>query len=173
MKEIIVIRHGEKDGDELTPDGILACHSLAKSIGVLNYAFASERNRAIQTAQFVSGLPVTIDARANVPSFPDSEIDKLVQVQKVHPLGIIGAIWENIELVNDAQNAGIGMQGMVYEIMSKLKDGERALIVSHDGTMVGLEKVLKNESFDSVDHSFNALEGFSINQDLVVKPFKI
>lgn len=173
MKEIIIIRHGEKDGDALTPAGILACKSLARSIGNLNYAFASERNRAIQTAELVSRLPVTVDARANVPSFPDSEIDKLVQVQKSNPLGIIGAIWENSALINDARNAGIRMQSMIDDIISKMDDGERALIVSHDGSMVGLEKVLKNESFDRVDHSFDALEGFSVDEDLAVKPFKI
>jgi broad specificity phosphatase PhoE len=173
VKEIIIIRHGEKDGDQLTPSGILACQSLAKHIGSLDLVFASERNRAIQTAELVSGLSVSVDQRANTPSFPDGEINKLAEVQKTHPLGIIGAIWQDSTLIEDAWDAGIRMQSMVDEIMNKMNDGERALIVSHDGTMIGLEKVLRNEPFDSVDHSFNALEGFSVSQDLTVKPFKI
>ncbi len=171
VKEIIVIRHGEKNGDELTPEGITACNLQAQRIGSFHYAFASERNRTIQTAELVSRLPVKVDIRANVPSFPDGKLDKLSEAQKVHPLGIIGAIWEDASLVQDVRDAGARMRGMIREIMERLKDGERALIVSHDGTMIGLEKVLKDELFDTVDHSFGPLEGFSISRDLGVVAF--
>lgn len=172
MKEIIVIRHGEKNGDALTPEGIVACNMLADRIGSFNYAFASERNRAVQTAELVSKLPVEVDTRANVPAFPDGELEKLTETQKVHPLGIIGAIWENDSLVQDARDAGMRMQTMIKEIIERLNDGERALIVSHDGTMIGLEKIIKDESFDTVDHSYAPLEGFSVNQSLDVTAFR-
>jgi broad specificity phosphatase PhoE len=172
MKEIIVIRHGEKNGDELTPESAVACDALADRIGSLNYAFASERNRAVRTAELVSRLTVTVDARANVPDFPDSEVDKLAGIQKIHPLGIIGAIWQDPSLVQDARDAGVRMQAMIKEVMEQLNDGERALIVSHDGTMIGLEKVLKGEAFDTVDHSYAPLGGFSINQDLNLRAFQ-
>jgi broad specificity phosphatase PhoE len=173
MKEIIVIRHGEKRGDELTPEGIVACKVLASRIDKLNYVYASDAHRAYQTAELVSLLPVSIDPRANIPSFPNTVINRLIEVQKVHPLGIIGAIWEDDSLIEVARDAGLKMKDMIDDIMNQLGDGERALIVSHDGTMVALEKVLKNESFDSVDHSFGSLEGFRLNQDLDTKPFRI
>lgn len=172
MKEIIVIRHGEKNGDELTPEGVLACKALADRIDTLAYAFASERNRAIQTAELVSKLPAKVDARANVPSFPDSKLDKLLKGQEAHSLGIIGAIWEDDELVQCAHNAGVRMQDMITEILERLHEDERALIVSHDGTMIGLEKVLTGEPFDTVDHSFGPLEGFRVNQDLHVTAYR-
>jgi hypothetical protein len=113
-----------------------------------------------------------VDARANVPNFPDNALEGLVETQKTHRLGIIGAIWDNDSLVNDAREAGLRMRGLIEEVMSKLQDNERALIVSHDGTMIELEKVLKNESFDTVSHSFGPLEGFRINQDFSVTSFK-
>jgi broad specificity phosphatase PhoE len=171
MKEIIVIRHGDKNGDELTSEGVQTCNELAEHVDLLNYAYASERHRAVQTARLVSKLPVNIDARANVPAFPDSELERLAETQKNHPLGIIGAIWENASLINDAREAGVRMLGLVEEILRGLADGERALIVSHDGTMIGLEKILKKESFDSVDHSFGPLEGFRVDQTLHITPY--
>lgn len=171
MKEIIVIRHGEKIGDNLTPEGVVACGVLAGKIGAVSLALASDRHRAIRTAELVSGLSVQIDSRASVPSFPDSEIDKLTRAQDIHPLGIIGAIWEHESLINDAREAGGKLLNLVEEILDRLSDGERALIVSHDGTMIGLEKLLKKESFDTVDHSFGPLQGISIDEDFNVRSF--
>lgn len=171
MKEVLVLRHGEKQNDELTPAGIDACKALAQSIGEFTVVIASERHRAIQTAEVVSGMPARIDTRANVPNFPDSELDKLVEVQKTHPLGIIGAIWQQPSLVDDAKEAGRKLSELVIETMNKLPENGRALIVSHDGTMVGLEKLLKHESFDTVDHSFGPLEGIAIQEDLTVNHF--
>ena len=171
MKEIVIIRHGEKNGDELTSDGVIACNALAERIGTFTHAYSSERHRAIQTAELVSRLPVEVDARANVPALPDNELEQLAEAQKAHPLGIIGAIWENDSLIDDAREAGVRMLGLIEDIMGNLSDGERALIVSHDGTMIGLEKILKKEPFDSVDHSFGPLEGFSIDQDSNVTSF--
>ncbi len=96
MKEVIILRHGEKTGDDLTPQGIEACKDLAKRIGHIDLALASPRHRAIQTAELVSGLigQVKVDNRASVPDFPASELDKLEDIQRTHRLGIIGAIWE-------------------------------------------------------------------------------
>ncbi len=172
MKEIIVLRHGEKQNDELTPTGVEACKALAQRIGGFTVVIASERNRAIQTAELVSGMTARIDPRANVPTFPDSELDKLVEIQKTHPLGIIGAIWQQPSLVEDAKEAGRKLSELVVETMTSLANNERALIVSHDGTMVGLEKLFKKESFDTVDHSFGPLEGITINEDLSVSHFR-
>lgn len=124
-------------------------------------ALAIERHRAVQTTAIVSGLQVTTDSRASVPSFPCSELVLLVKVQKTHPLGIIRVIWTNDELINDAREAGVKLLALVNETMDRLDDGVRALIVSHDGTMIGLEKLLKSESFDSVDHFFGPLQGIS------------
>lgn len=166
-----MIRHGEKNGDSLTPHGVTACKELAERIGAFTRAYASERHRAIRTAELVSKLPVIVDARANVPNFHDNVLRGLAKTQKTHQLGIIGAIWENNSLINNAREAGVRMQGLIEEVMKSLSDDERALIVSHDGTMIGLEKILRNKSFDTVDHSFGPLEGFTIDQNLNVRNF--
>lgn len=171
MKEVIVIRHGEKLDDNLTPAGIIACQDLADRTGDFSLAFASERHRAIQTAELVSRLPVQVDSRATVPAFPSSELEKLVARQETHALGIIGAIWESESLVSDAREAGDKLLDLVKEVINTLHDGERALIVSHDGTMVGLEKLLRDETFDTVDHSFGPLQGIIIDESLAVRAF--
>jgi broad specificity phosphatase PhoE len=171
MKEVIVLRHGEKQGDELTSAGVLACQALAERIGTIHKAIASERHRATQTAQIISGLVVHVDSRANVPDFPNSEIDNLVSEQRTNPLGIIGAIWQKPALVEDARIAGGRLKELVEDTLVGLDEGQRALIVSHDGSMIGLEKLLRNESFENVDHSFGPLQGFSIDENLRVEPF--
>lgn len=169
--EIVVLRHGEKAGDDLTPAGQQACKDLAERVGTFDIAVASHRNRTIQTAELVTGLQVRVDDRASVPDFPDDELAKLQATQETHPLGIIGAIWQNESLINDARNAGERLLGLVRELFDTLPQNGRALIVSHDGTMIGLEKLLKRESFDQVDHSFGPLQGFSIDEDLNVVPY--
>jgi broad specificity phosphatase PhoE len=171
MKEVVVIRHGEKIDDNLTPDGAIACKALAKRIGTFKFAIASERHRAIQTAELVSHLPVQSDVRANVPSFPEEELVNLTETQEIHPLGIIGAIWEKESLINDARVAGEKLLDLVKQLLDQLLDGERALIVSHDGSMIGLEKLINNESFGTVDHSFGPLQGIVIDEELKARPF--
>lgn len=54
----------------------------------------------------------------------------------------------------------------ILVIRQELQDGQRALIVSHDGTMVALEKVLTRSPFDHIDHTYAELEGFRVNEDL-------
>lgn len=172
MKEIIVLRHGDKDGDKLTEEGIRACETLASRIGKFNVVIASNRNRTIQTAELVSGNSAHADPRASVPLFPDNELEKLADIQATHPLGIIGAIWQKEPLINDAREAGQKLLDLVQDVMASLPENGRALIVSHDGTMIGLEKLLKNESFDHVDHSFGPIEGLRIDEHFRVSAFK-
>ena len=172
MKEVVILRHGEKDGDKLTEEGVQACKLLASRIGKFNVAVASDRYRAIQTAELVSGIPVHTDVRASVPQFPEAELDKLAEIQATHPLGIIGAIWQNESLINDAREAGVKLLDLVKEVLTSLPRNGRALIVSHDGTLIGLEKLLKDESFDYVDHSFGPIEGIRVDERLGVDTFR-
>ncbi len=116
MKKVIIIQHGEKDGDALTQNGM---------------------------------------------------IDK----QKTNSLGIVGAIWENDSLVNDARIAERQLLDLVIETLQLLADNERALIVSHDCTMLGLEKVIRTESFETDSHTFGELEGLLIDEDLLASDF--
>jgi broad specificity phosphatase PhoE len=173
MKEVIVLRHGEKDGDELTAEGVKACRELSKQIGNLHIVIASGRNRAVQTASLVSGKQVHTDVRASVPPFPDDEMEMLEDIQATHPLGIIAAIWQKPMLVENARQAGLKLLDLVKETMNALGENERALIVSHDGTMIALEKLLKKESFGTVDHSFGPLEGIRVSENLDTQPFNV
>lgn len=173
MKEIVVLRHGEKSGDDLTLAGAAACKRLAQRIGVFDIALASPRNRAIQTAALVSRLSVTVDEQASVPGFPEVELKKLEDAQRSHPLGIIGAIWQNPVLVEDARIAGLKLLDLVQDTLVKLHQNERALIVSHDGTMIALEKLLAGESFETVDHSFGPLHGIVIDENMQCRQFTL
>ncbi len=172
MKEVVVIRHGEKEGDGLTAQGIAKCRALAGRAGSFTLAIASPQQRAVQTAGLITGLPVKSDSRASVPAFPEREVKRLGAIQQTHTLGIIGAIWEEPALIEDVRIAGTKLLDLVYEVMNELLPDQRALIVSHDGTMVGLEKLLRSESFDTVDHSFGPLEGIKVDEEFRLENFK-
>jgi len=171
MKEVYVLRHAEKSGDDLTVKGRAQAVALAKRTGFFKAAISSESNRTKQTAELVSGEDCRIDMRANVPNFPESKMASLQEIQKIHPLGIVGAIWEDDELIEAARIAGMTMKDLVFESLSDLSENEKALIVSHDGTMIALQKILNHETFDAVDHSFGPLEGFIVSEDLATRTF--
>ena len=59
----------------------------------------------------------------------------------------------------------------IKEVLSKLPKDERALIISHDGTMVSAEKIMKKDTFASIERTYYELEGFVIDSNLQMKEF--
>lgn len=163
MKQIVVIRHGEKEDDRLTQYGVAACRLRSQSIGHFDKVISSDRMRCVQTAELLTGVTPEIDIRASVPDFPKNKIKKLELEQLTHPLGIVGAVWEDKELVDAALHAGQNLKELITKLFESLDENQRALIVSHDVPILAAEKLFLNESFDSIDHNFKPLEGILIN----------
>lgn len=171
MKEIIVIRHGEKTGDDLTHRGVDESKALSQRIGDFAIVLCSEPYRAIRTAELVSQKQVLVDPRANIPSYSEDEFNRLTVLRETHPRGAFGAIWESPILRDDVRDAGQNLLGLVRETMQTLPDSGRALIVSHDGTIIGLEKLLRNDSFETLDRTFEPLQGIAIDENFNVRTF--
>ena len=127
--------------------------------------------RTQQTAELLSGTKPVVDNRAGVLQAPPEFGPQIAERRKTDPFGVAGAIISIPELREPLRAQGQALKKLVQETIDKLGDGQRALIVSHDGTMVALEKILMNESFDQIDHTYGTLEGYTIDESLqITKP---
>jgi broad specificity phosphatase PhoE len=166
-KQVYVIRHAEWDleHDRLTEEGNEAAQKAATRLPGFSVVYSSPADRAQQTAEIIGNqIPVT-DPRAGTPLFPAVFRSQLDERRKTHPLGVAGALFELPRAQEVLSEAGKAFKLLVDKAMAELQDGEYGLIVSHDGTMVAAEKVLRGESFDSIEHSFGELEGFVIDDN--------
>lgn len=65
--------------------------------------------------------------------------------------------------------AGEDLVSLVKTTISELRDNEKALIISHDGTMLAAERVLTHTNFtEPLEHTYGELEGFVVNENLEV-----
>ena len=91
---------------------------------------------------------------------------KVQELRKTHPFGVAGAIISIPELREPLRKQGEALKDLLVETFDLLEIDQRALIVSHDGTMVALEKILTSSPFDQIDHTYAQLEGFCVNENL-------
>jgi hypothetical protein len=116
----------------------------------------------------LSGKTPIVDERAGILKSPSEFGPRIAELRKTHPFGVAGAIISIPELREPLQQQGQSLRELVKECLGKLKDGERALIVSHDGSMVAFEKVLTNASFEEIDHTYGELEGFRLDENMTL-----
>lgn len=174
MKEILVIRHANWNfvDDKLTDEGRERCIARKPELGSIALALSSPFGRTQETAELLSGSKPTVDERAGILKSPPEFSARVAVLRKTHPLGVAGAIISVPELREPLRSQGEALNELVAETMAELADGQRALIVSHDGTMVALEKVLTGASFDQIDHTYDELEGFRIDENLQLAPLQ-
>jgi broad specificity phosphatase PhoE len=170
MKEVIVIRHANPDrvNDRLTDEGRKQCAALKSRLGPFVLVVSSPAGRTQETAALLSGKTPIVDERAGVLKAPPEVGPQIAELRKIHPFGVAGAIISIPGLREPLKQQGLALKELVEESLEKLKDGERALIISHDGTMVAFEKVLKNASFNEISHTFGELEGFRLDEGMTL-----
>jgi uncharacterized phosphatase len=110
---IYVIRHGQTDlnkerrmqgrlGLPLNEYGIKQAENLRGKIKDIkfDYVFSSPQERAIQTAEIVTGLKVTIDARLDVFDLGDADRLKTTEVKMT---GVVpdSSVYKGVEKAND------------------------------------------------------------------------
>jgi broad specificity phosphatase PhoE len=172
MKQIVVLRHANWHGkDILTEAGAAACTAISASIGPFDLVLSSPTNRTQQTAILLSGQTPRIEVDANVPSFSEEQTKIISERRPSNPLGIVGVIREEEGLIATATAAGGHLVSLILRSFDQLNDNQRALIVTHDGTMAAAEQILMKESFEKIDHSYLELEGYIVNDDLRVQRF--
>jgi broad specificity phosphatase PhoE len=173
MKKVLILRHAnwKRTEDALTEDGEKACREKRRSLPTFSIVISSPAQRCGQTAMLVSGQLGDTDDRAAISASTPELSARVGELLKTHPLGIAGARFSIPEAVEQLKREGARMEDLTAELLQRLHDGEYALIVSHDGPMLALEKVLKRESFDFIDHSYGELEGYFVDADLMISEF--
>lgn len=174
MKEIVILRHGDWDltNDKLTDDGSKKTSSMKSAFDNLFLVYSSPFGRAKETAKLLSGKTPIIDHRAGVLKTTKEQAQKVNELRKTHPLGVAGAIFSLPELRESVKDAGNQLIELIKEILNKLSAGQQALIVSHDGTMVSAEKLLRNEPFNNLEKTYSSLQGYTIDENLNIHEFK-
>lgn len=170
MREVIVIRHANPDrvNDKLTDEGRKQCAALKPGLGSFALVISSPAGRTQETAALLSGkMPVADERAGTLKALPEFG-PQIAELRKTHPFGVAGAIISIPDLREPLKQQGLALKELVEESLKKLKDGERALIVSHDGTMIALEKVLTNAPFDEIAHTYGELEGFRLDVDMTL-----
>mgnify|MGYP001619559525 FL=1 len=94
-----------------------------------------------------------------------------MELRKIHPLGVAGAIFSLPELHEPVMEAGKRLLSLITETLQALPENGKALIVSHDGTMVAAEKIIKKELFSSLEKTYRELEGFTVDEKLNLEEF--
>lgn len=168
MKNVVVIRHANWNfvDDRLTDEGKEKCIALKPRLGPIVLTISSPFERAQETAELLCGRKPLTDERAGILKTSSELSAKVAELRKTHPLGVAGAIISIPELHKPLQRQGEALNSLVAETMEKLADGQQALIVSHDGTIVALEKILTGASFAQIDHTFGELEGLRIDDSM-------
>ena len=173
MREVYVLRHANwnLDKDSLTDEGKQKCLDLKKKLGNFDIVISSNFDRNKETAKLLTGVKPQVDKRAGILKLTDAQNQKITELRQKHPLGVAGAIFSIPELIEPVKEAGQNLIELIKEVSSKLPENGRALIISHDGTIVSAEKIIKKDTFASIEHTYYELEGFIIDSNLQIKEF--
>lgn len=172
MKEVYVLRHANWDGkdDTLTAQGEAAAEEYSAHLPKFATVYSSPFIRTQQTAERLSGVKPNIDDAASIPQAPAEVRDQILARRATHPLGIAGALFETKEAHNALRSAGQALSLLIQQALNEIEDDQKALIVSHDGTMIAAERVLTNTDFtEPLTHTYSELEGFRVDESLQLK----
>ncbi len=186
MKRVFVARHGEWDlrDDRLIPEGVSNARALSGKLPSFVLVYASTARRTAETADILSGysarqgddnklLPAQVDTLACAPKIPREFKPQIDKERTAHALGVAGVVFEIPEAQTSLRIAGKALSMLVKQALDTMQDGQDALIVTHDGTMVAAERILTNTPMDTpLDHSYGPLDGFVVDDQLQVSPLQ-
>ena len=166
MKQVHVRRHAPKHATgNLTEEGKKLAVQFKKKLGTYDLIISSNKPRAIETAELLTGLKPLIDKRVGTPPFTPEQEQKLHELGVNHPFGIAGVILDNPQYRIMIKPQGESLAQLIKETLEKLPQNGSALIISHDGVMVTAERILKDKQLDKAEKTFKPLMGFKVHED--------
>jgi len=171
MKQIYVLRHANwnLEKDDLTKEGKQKCADMRDKLPAFDFVISSSFQRNIQTTTLLGKEP-EVDKRAGVLNLTDEQNKHITQLRKTHNLGVVGAIFDTPELIDPVKKAGELLIQLIKETISKLPPNGKALIISHDGTMISAEMLLQ-KNFTKPIKTYDELEGYIVDEQLHTHPF--
>lgn len=163
MKQIYLLRHAQKDNNgELTSEGKEIAKSLQNKLPKFKFIIASDSPRTQETAFLLTGIHPQVDLRAGYFKTSQEISDAINKEAQVNPNGFTGAYLANSDIKEKVIKKASGLVDLIYDILNKLGTEEKALIVSHDITLVPTARLLNQKV--SVQ-SFKYLSGYIIDED--------
>jgi len=135
MKKVYLLRHAEKDVKGiLTPQGEAATAGARSTMPHLAKVIASPSNRASLTAKLLTGAEPVIDERANFSMSSQDKSDAMNKIANERQVPFLEAvqIYNDPEVLAGVDRKADELNELIDELLAGLRDGESALIVSHD-----------------------------------------
>lgn len=166
MKQVHIRRHAPKHAaGNLTEEGKKLAKEYQKHPENYDLIISSNKPRAVETAELLTGLKPIVDTRAGTPPFTPEQEHTLHELGEKHAFGIAGVILDNPQFRVMIKPQGEKLVQLIKETLNKLPANGKALIISHDGVMVTAEKILKNKPLNKAEKTFNPLQGFKVHED--------
>lgn len=148
-----MLRHGEKDAaGTLTERGKQAAEAMRSTLPDFVRVISSDSDRTILTAKLLTGEDPHIDRRAayaTTSSAISNEISALVQEHNISFLDA-ARLYDDPEVLRGIDEQAQELNAMIDELLDRLGEGEKALIVSHDLT-IAPAMGLRGMSAESID----------------------
>lgn len=163
MKEIYLLRHGEKDNaGMLTERGRRAAEALRQTLPQFSQVLSSETPRAIESAVLLTGKQPQIDPRAMYATASPEHVDEINTVSIERGVSFLNAaiLHANTSVLDGIDRQARALNDLIDEVLEALPEGERALIVSHDLTIVPA-MTLRGGTSTAID----PLAGYTIQKD--------
>jgi broad specificity phosphatase PhoE len=151
MKEVYVIRHGEKDnGGILTKLGQKCAKELGKKLPDFEQVISSDSSRTKLTALLATNTEPIVDDRAGFFMAAQEKSDAINHLAEERGISFIDAVdlYNDGEMSEAVRNKAAGLNELIDETLKNLNENQSALIVSHDLTITpamalrGLPKII-------------------------------
>lgn len=138
MKEVYLLRHGEKDATgKLTDRGKQAAEAMRPLLPHFSYVASSDSDRTRMTAKLLTGKDPIVDRRAAFATTSAEVSEAINGLAKKHAISFLDAAREynDAAVLRGIDEQARELNAMIDELLTELAEGERALIVSHDLTI--------------------------------------
>lgn len=163
MKEVYVLRHGEKDADgNLHERGKRAAEAMRPVLPTFIHVYSSPVERAAQTAFALTGTAPETDERAAfamAPAEVSNAINALVHEQGISFLDAARQ-YNDTTVLEGVDSKARELNLLIDELLDVLPEDGKALVVSHDLTIVPA-MALRGTSPESIE----PLGGYIVSHD--------
>lgn len=162
MKEVYVLRHAEKGLDgSLTENGKTMAQELGRLLPLFSLVYSSPSDRAQLTAQLLTGRQPNVDDRANFFMATPTKSTAINALSSSKSIPFLDAVQEfgDSEVLNGIDSKATELNSLVNELLSKVGNGEKALIVSHD---LSISPAMSQRAIPLT--SIDYLSGYVINE---------
>lgn len=139
MKEIYLLRHAEKDASgALTERGRQAAAAMRGLLPRFAAVVSSDSDRAVLTAKLLTGEDPRVDQRAAYAMATPEASDAINALAQERNISFLDAarLYNDPEVLGGIDGKAHELNAMIDEVFSQLGEDEKALVISHDLTIV-------------------------------------